>query len=125
MAASSAQAGSPIAEAVAQTETKATPLGSFPAIFAQAVALGTVSRRRVFWEAQQALAQASALQQLLARPRPARSAAAAAESADWHWHVARGDRLRDTKTGAAPRHWRWRVRFGARLSLNLQRKYYS
>ena len=40
---------------------------------------------------------------------PAKSAVATAEAADFHWHLARSDRLRDTKTGSAPRHWRWRV----------------
>ena len=36
--------------AVLSSEVPATPLGSFPAIFNQALALGTVSRRRVYHE---------------------------------------------------------------------------
>ena len=39
--------------AVLSSEVPATPLGSFPAIFNQALALGTISRRRVYHEAQQ------------------------------------------------------------------------
>ncbi|KAK9810106.1 hypothetical protein WJX72_004967 [[Myrmecia] bisecta] len=71
--------------AVAFTEKPASPFGSFPAIFAQAM-----------WgqRAQQGLT--------------ARAAAAAAKAADFHWHLATADRFRDTKTGGAPRHWRWR-----------------
>ena len=41
---------------------------------------------------------------------PARAASAAAEAGDFHWHLARFDRGRDTRRGCAPRHWRWRVR---------------
>jgi hypothetical protein len=41
-------------EALARHETAATPLGSFPAVFAPQLALGTLSRRRVYAEAQQA-----------------------------------------------------------------------
>ena len=41
---------------------------------------------------------------------PARAAATAAEAGDFHWHLARFDRGRDTRCGSAPRHWRWRVR---------------
>lgn len=36
--------------AVLSSEVPATPLGSFPAIFNQALALGTISRRRVYHE---------------------------------------------------------------------------
>ncbi|KAK9836731.1 hypothetical protein WJX74_006975 [Apatococcus lobatus] len=39
-------------EAISQTDIPATPMGSFPAIFAQPLALGTLSRRRVAHEAQ-------------------------------------------------------------------------
>ena len=42
-----------IQDAIKRTENKTTPLGSFPAIFAQAMTLGTLSRRRALWEAQQ------------------------------------------------------------------------
>ena len=42
---------------------------------------------------------------------PVRSAVAAAESADFHWHLARADRDRCLQGGSgAPQHWRWRVR---------------
>jgi len=41
-------------EALARHETAATPLGSFPAVFAPQLALGTLSRRRVYADAQQA-----------------------------------------------------------------------
>ncbi len=41
---------------------------------------------------------------------PARAAMAAAETADFHWHLARADRERRLQGGGAPRHWRWRVR---------------
>jgi len=41
---------------------------------------------------------------------PARAAAASAEAADFHWHLARFDRGRETRCGCAPRHWRWRAR---------------
>ncbi len=45
-------------EALARHETAATPLGSFPAVFAPQLALGTLSRRRVYADAQQARAAA-------------------------------------------------------------------
>lgn len=42
---------------------------------------------------------------------PAKAAVAAAESSDFHWHIARADRERRMQgnTGFL-RHWRWRVR---------------
>ncbi len=40
---------------------------------------------------------------------PARAAIAAAEAADFHWHLARADRERSLQGGGAPQHWRWRV----------------
>ena len=40
-------------EALALFETPATPLGSFPAIFAAQLALGTISRRRLYAAAQE------------------------------------------------------------------------
>lgn len=46
---------------------------------------------------------------------PARAAMTAAETADFHWHLARADRERRVQGGGAPRHWRWRVRTTARL----------
>lgn len=105
-------AGAPqMREAIAQTETRATPLGSFPALFAQAMSLGTLSRRRVFCEAQSLLEGDTPLRRFTgAKLTTARSAAATADAADFHWHLARQDRVKDTRTGAAPRHWRWRVR---------------
>ena len=45
---------------------------------------------------------------------PARAAVAAAESADFHWHLARADRERRRmgwRTEGAPQHWRWRACF--------------
>lgn len=104
--------------AVLSSEVPATPLGSFPAIFNQALALGTISRRRVYHEAQQQQQQQklkrkrwqAGLQkkQKIALDVPCRSAANTAEVSDFHWHLASNDRVRDTKTGDAPRHWRWR-----------------
>ena len=97
-------------DAVDQTETRATPLGSFPALFAQAMSLGTLSRRRAFCEAQTLLEGDNPLRRLAGdKLATARSAAATADAADFHWHLARGDRVKDTRTGAVPRHWRWRV----------------
>jgi len=96
-------------EAIDQTETRATPLGSFPALFAQAMSLGILSRRRVFCEAQSLLEGDNLLRRLGVTQTTARSAVATADAADFHWHLAREDRLKDTRTGGAPRHWRWRV----------------
>ena len=43
--------------------------------------------------------------------RPARAAVAAAEAADFHWHIALADRARRMQGSTGfPRHWRWRVR---------------
>ncbi len=42
-------------QAVNLHETAAAPLGSFPAIFSQAISLGLLSKRRVYQEAMQAL----------------------------------------------------------------------
>ncbi len=105
-----------VQEAIDQTETRATPLGSFPALFSQAMSLGTLSRRRVFFEAQSLLegeGNSNAFSRLTGgnTTTTAKSARATADAADFHWHLARGDRLKDTRTGAAPRHWRWRVRY--------------
>ncbi len=42
---------------------------------------------------------------------PAKAAIAAAEAADFHWHIARADRERRLQGNTGyPRHWRWRVR---------------
>lgn len=43
-------------EALERHETAATPLGSFPAVFAAPLALGALSWRRVYESAQQARA---------------------------------------------------------------------
>ncbi|KAL0021846.1 hypothetical protein WJX77_007187 [Trebouxia sp. C0004] len=103
--------------AVLSSEVPATPLGSFPAIFNQALALGTLSRRRIYYEAHQHQQrqkqkgrrwQAGIQKKKLALDVPCRSAANTAEVSDFHWHLASNDRVRDTKTGDAPRHWRWR-----------------
>ena len=42
-------------QAVEVHETAAAPLGSFPAIFSQAMSLGLLSKRRVYQEAMQVL----------------------------------------------------------------------
>ena len=42
-------------QAVDLHETSAAPLGSFPAIFSQAMSLGLLSKRRVYQEAMQVL----------------------------------------------------------------------
>ena len=42
-------------QAVELHETAAAPLGSFPAIFSQAMSLGLLSKRRVYQEAMQVL----------------------------------------------------------------------
>ena len=89
-------------EAVQQGEHPASPLGSFPAIFAQSMALGLLSRRRVHQLAQQHLAglQRPGLNLRWAagshlRPSvPAQSALAASEASDFHWHLAASDRVR-------------------------------
>ena len=57
-------------EAMLPYETAATPLGSFPALFQQAMSLGLLSRRRVFAEAQQSIgAPPGFLQQLAGASR--------------------------------------------------------
>ena len=88
--------------AVLSSEVPATPLGSFPAIFNQALALGTVSRRRVYHEAQQQQRQkrkgrrwqAGFMKKKMALDVPCRSAANTAEVSDFHWHLASNDRVR-------------------------------
>ena len=89
--------------AVLSSEVPATPLGSFPALFKQALALGTVSRRRVYHEAQQQQLkqkkkgrrwQAALEKKKIALDVPWRSAANTAEASDFHWHLASNDRVR-------------------------------
>jgi len=89
--------------AVLSSEVPATPLGSFPAIFNQALALGTLSRRRVYHEAHQQQQrqkqkgrrwQAGLQKRKLAVDVPCRSAANTAEVSDFHWHLASNDRVR-------------------------------
>ncbi len=89
--------------AVLSSEVPATPLGSFPAIFHQALALGTLSRRRVYHEALQQQQrqkkknrrwQAGLQKKKLALDVPCRSAANTAEVSDFHWHLASNDRVR-------------------------------
>lgn len=89
--------------AVLSSEVPATPLGSFPAIFNQALALGTLSRRRVYHEALQQQQsqrqkgrrwQAGLQRKKLALDVPCRSAANTAEVSDFHWHLASNDRVR-------------------------------
>lgn len=57
---------SELLRAVDSYETAATPLGSFPGLFQQALSLGLLSRRRVHAEARQALGATPALLQRLA-----------------------------------------------------------
>ncbi|KAL3142035.1 hypothetical protein ABBQ32_004668 [Trebouxia sp. C0010 RCD-2024] len=103
--------------AVLSSEVPATPLGSFPAIFNQALALGTLSRRRVYHEAQLQRRKKKEgkkwqgglqKQKKIAVDVPHQSASNTVEVSDFHWHLASSDRVRDTKTGDAARHWRWR-----------------
>ncbi|KAK9905885.1 hypothetical protein WJX75_008118 [Coccomyxa subellipsoidea] len=99
-----------MSEAVDRFETPAMPLGSFPAIFSQAVSMGTLSRRRAYHEALQSMADTIPIFRLIGGNAvvPARAAMTAAETADFHWHLARADRERRVQGGGAPRHWRWR-----------------
>lgn len=87
--------------AVLSSEIPATPLGSFPAIFNQALALGTLSRRRVYHEAQLQQRkkkdrkwQAGLQKKQIAIDVPHRSAANTVEASDFHWHLASNDRVR-------------------------------
>ena len=87
--------------AVLSSEVPATPLGSFPAIFNQALALGMLSRRRVYHEAQLQQQkkkgrkwQAGLQKKEIAVDVPHRSAANTVEAADFHWHLASNDRVR-------------------------------
>lgn len=87
--------------AVLSSEVPATPLGSFPAIFNQALALGTLSRRRVYHEAQQQQKkrvgkkwQAGLQKKKIAMDVPHRSAANTVEVSDFHWHLASSDKVR-------------------------------
>lgn len=101
------QPGSEMLTAILAAETAANPNGSFPAIFSQALALGTLSRRRVFQEAGEKLASGRQRAKT-----PAAAAAATAESSDFHWHMAARDRQSSRQgrgSGLLPRHWRWRV----------------
>ena len=57
-----------MSEAVDRFETPAMPLGSFPAIFSQAVSMGTLSRRRAYHEALQSMADTIPIFRLIGRP---------------------------------------------------------
>ena len=55
-------------QAVDTHESSAAPLGSFPAIFSQALSLGLLSKRRVYEEARQVLStEQGSLRALLGR----------------------------------------------------------
>lgn len=103
-----------LAAATAAGEAPSSPGGSFPAVFGQALSLGLLSRRRVAALAAVAEQSAKGERRLFSgsdRKAPVAAAAAAAkwsEAADFHWHLAATDRIRDTRTGDAARHWRWR-----------------
>ena len=42
----------------------------------------------------------------------AQAATVTVEAADFHWHLARSDGLREAQVATKPRHWRWRVSHG-------------
>ena len=118
-----------LAAAIAAFDLPATPDGCFPALFGRALALGVVSKRRIYQEACASLAQqpeqarpagGNPLAQLswlltssggaaarAARRRKAAAAAAAAEAKDFHEQMAAG-REGMTAHGATLHHWRWR-----------------
>ncbi|PRW33974.1 deoxyribodipyrimidine photolyase isoform A [Chlorella sorokiniana] len=118
-----------LAEAIAQFDMPATPDGCFPALFGRALALGVVSKRRLFAEAAAVLQQQpeqarpesfNPLVQLgwlltsgggaiarQRRQRKAAAAAAAAEAKDFHEQLAAGREGRAAH-GATLHHWRWR-----------------
>ena len=54
-----------MSEVVDEFETPAMPLGSFPAIFSQALSLGVLSRRRVYQEALQVMSASTPLSRLI------------------------------------------------------------
>lgn len=122
---------------VAELEGPAAEGASFPALFATALALGAVSRRRVYQEVvkARALATPAAASPLpwalpLPTPLPGReeatppdtpltsqqlqvcrtAAAVCAESADFHWQLARsnGQRAPNSPATVQQHHWRWR-----------------
>lgn len=105
-----------VAAGAASAEGPGTPGGSFPALFAPALALGTISRRRVASDAAATLARFPPLPALSvpAASTHARAAAAAAEAADFYWAQAVG--RAGAPAGGSPaaagvatlRHWRWR-----------------
>ena len=67
--------------AVDSSETAAAPLGSFPALFSQALSLGLLSRRRVYHEATNVLkSQQNSLSSLIGEciPEPSLQVALAA-----------------------------------------------
>lgn len=112
---------------IAQFDVPATPDGCFPALFNRALALGVVSRRRVYAEAAELLGQPSDWQPpagllhklgwLLTsgggasarrwRQRKAAAAAFAMEAGDFHAAMA-GEREGKEVHGARLHHWRWR-----------------
>ncbi|GAB4818230.1 hypothetical protein N2152v2_005276 [Parachlorella kessleri] len=133
---SSAELGPRLWEAVANFDIPAAPEGCFPALFTRALALGVVSKRRLYQQAQ-ALLRASQPAQLGAlsrmadflsrlgppnlltgalkaastgggqRARKAAAALAAAEARDFHEQMAAQRQDREVN-GAKLRHWRWR-----------------
>ena len=97
--------------AVSSAEAPATPGGSFAAVFAPALALGTLSRRRVAADAAAALARLPprAGRHRAARVgRRARAAAAAADASDFHALMAATRAGAPAVGGGTLRHWRWR-----------------
>eukprot|EP00873_Tetraselmis_striata_P041449 jgi/Tetstr1/461713/TSEL_000607.t1 len=101
-------------------ETPAGPGSSFRALFAHALMLGTLSRRRVYELAAKRSQSASvglrsalgdALAALSATPTPSsltRTAMECAMMSDFHWQLAAADMQRTTPSGLTPRWWRWR-----------------
>ena len=83
-------------EAMSQTDIPATPMGSFPAIFAQPLALGTLSRRRVAHEAQRLLSH-------LGHPGPRNlQSVARAQSAVWSMQRSQSPSIPGQPSSAPP-----------------------
>lgn len=73
-------------EALERHETAATPLGSFPAVFAPQLALGTLSRRRVYAAAQKVSIQENILRRVCVLCR----ASHALQAPNIHVHLPNG-----------------------------------
>ena len=118
-----------LGSAIAKFDIPAAPDGCFPALFSRAMALGVVSRRRIYAEALELIemyggsgydAPTGLLNKLgwlltssggacaqSQKRRKAKAAAAAAEAGDFHAGLAR-EREGKNLHGSTVRHWRWR-----------------